>query len=287
MIKADVLLIGYPRSGGVFLRQWFHNHPQINHDDQQVADLLFQPHYKRTMVEKPGSKVYISCEEVLSLGVCVTGRPEIWARHQFQPGAYNLVRCDVILDPAEAADRVRAVYSTNTKILMVIRDQVSWFASLYKTSISSLPPNQRRFMDYWLCPDGIASRLAAHHDATIRAWQREFQDVLVLRTEQLSQSSELLCRWLGINHMPFPANRENESHAGLASMHRRFPWASSLPVGVKSLLKPLSRFLPGKRHAVLSPTEIAMIREQYEDSNERTRALLGRNPSRPQIYRYR
>ena len=48
MIKADVLYIGYPRCGSTFLRKYFRAHPQINYDDQQIAEVLYQPASKPT-----------------------------------------------------------------------------------------------------------------------------------------------------------------------------------------------------------------------------------------------
>ena len=104
----------------------------------------------------------------------------------------------------------------NAKILLIIREQVSWFSSLYKATITSLPPGQRSFHDYWITPQGIAMRHAAHHDRLIEAWSRLYPDMLILRYENLSHSSQRLCEWLGVEHIPFPAQRVNESHGGLA-----------------------------------------------------------------------
>ncbi len=124
-------------------------------------------------------------------------------------------------------------------------------------------------------------RAAAHHDILIQAWTRFYDDVLVIRHENLMRSSQLLCQWLGVKHIPFPPNRVNESHAGLAALHRKLPFLSAMPHGVKSALKPLTRFLPGKHSPVLSDDDKAMIREMYEASNERTKHLV--DPSRRHV----
>ena len=275
MIKADVLYIGYPRSGSTFLRNYFRHHPQLSYDDQQIAELLYQPAFKPELIGKPNGKVYISCDESICESVCITGRPEVWSEYLYRPGCFNLVRHDLVIDPREAARRMKVVHP-NAKVLIVIREQVDWFSSLHKATISSLPPNQRTFHDYWITPQGIAMRHAGHHDVVIRAWLKFFEDVLVLRYENLMnpETSKRLCRWLGIDHVPFPPQRVNESHAVVSRLHQKLPFLSALPHGVKSALKPLTRFIPGKRTPVLSDADVQMIRENYEQSNARTRALL-------------
>ncbi len=275
MIKADVLYIGYPRSGSTYLRAYFKAHPQMMYDDQQIAEILYQPNFKPDLIEKPNGKVYISCDESISESVCITGRPEVWGKYLYHPGCFNLVRYDLVIDPREAAKRMKAVHP-NAKILVVIREQVSWFSSIYKATISSLPPRQRTFHDYWLTPQGIALRTAGHHDRVISAWTKAYDDVLVIRYENLMNptTSRALCRWLGVDHIPFPKQRINESHAGVLQLHRALPFLSTLPHGVKSALKPFTRFIPGKRSAVLSEDDQQMIRETYEASNERTEQLL-------------
>ncbi len=275
LIKADVLYIGYPRSGSTYLRAYFRAHPQMNYDDQRIAEVLYQPHFEPELIEKPKGKIYISCDESIAESVCITGRPEIWSQNLYKPGCFNLVRHDLVIDPKEAARRMRAVHP-HAKILIVIREQVDWFSSLRKATISSLPPNQRAFHDYWITPQGIAMRAAGHHDIVVKAWRKQFADVLVLRYENLmaSETSETLCRWLGVDHIPFPTQRVNESHAGLAQLHQRLPWLSSLPFGIKSALKPLTRLIPGKRQPVLDDEWRNYITVCYAASNERTKELL-------------
>ena len=275
MIKADVLYIGYPRCGSTFLRKYFRHHPGINYDDQQIAEILYQPSYKPTLIDKPPGKIYISCDESIAEGVCITGRPEVWGKYLYHPGCFNLVRHDLIIDPREAARRMRAVHP-NAKIMFVIREQVDWFSSLYKATITSMPPGQRTFHDYWITPQGIAMRLAAHHDLMIEAWSKAFADVMVFRYEQLMapETSMMLCAWLGIEHIPFPQQRVNESHAAMAQVHRRLPFLSSLPHSIKSALKPLTRFIPGKRQPVLSEDDQELIHDLYQRSNRRADSLL-------------
>ena len=88
------------------------------------------------------------------------------------------------------------------------------------------------------------------------------------------ETSRRLCEWLGVDHVPFPPERVNESHGGLAAIHQRLPFLSRMPYGIKSALRPLAKYLPGKSKPVLSPEDAQMIREQYAESNARTEALI-------------
>lgn len=286
MIKADVLYIGYPRSGSTFLRAYFRSHPQMNYDDQQIAEILYQPaDYKPELIDKPKGKVYISCDESVAESVCITGRTDVWGKYLYRPGCFNLVRHDLVIDAKEAARRMKAIHPT-AKILIVIREQVDWFSSLHKATVTSLPPHQRTFHDYWICPQGIAMRQAAYHDVLLKAWAQFYSDILVLRYEHLMQpeTSRRLCQWLGVDHIPFPPRRVNESHAAVTRIHKALPFLSSMPHGVKSALKPLARFIPGKRQAILSPDEQQMIHDHYRESNERTEILLQNRANHPALH---
>jgi len=275
MVRADVLYIGYPRAASTFLSNYFRAHPQINHDDQMIADILYHPNLQPEMVDKPDDKVYISSDESIAESVCITGRTDVWGKHLYNPGAFNLVRYDLIIDPKEAARRMKK-WHPKAKILMVIREQVDWFSSLYKYTLSQLPPGQRTFHDYWITPQAIAMRLAAHHDIVIKAWRAQFDDVLVLRCENLMQPGTLdhLAKWLGVEPIPFVIKRANESNATLSKLHRRLPFLSAMPLGIKSALRPLAMMLPNKRGSLLSAKEEQMIREIYRASNMRTAPLL-------------
>jgi len=105
---------------------------------------------------------------------------------------------------------------------------------------------------------------------------KAFDDVLVIRYEDLMRpaTSHALCRWLGVEHIPFPKQRVNESHSGVAALHRKLPFLSAMPHSIKSALKPLARFIPGKHTPVLSYDDRLMIHEMYKESNERTAALI-------------
>lgn len=276
MIKADALYIGYPRSGSTYLRAYFRDHPQINYDDQQIAEILYQrPDYQHGLIDKPPGKVYISCDESICESVCVTGDTAVWGKNLYKPGCFNLVRHDIIIDPREAARRMKK-WHPRAKVLIVIRDQVSWFESLYRATISSLPPNQRTFNDYWLTPQGIAMRSAGYHDRVLDAWMRLYDDVMVVRYEKLMalETSQNLCRWLGVSHVPFPNFRVNESHSGLAALHQKLPFLSAMPFGVKAALKPLVKYLPGKHSQTIDDEYRNYIAYIYKESNQRTEAML-------------
>lgn len=261
LYNADVVHIGYPKAASTFLRVYLSNHPQVDLVHQQAEELLCQPWPGFNIIEKPNKdRVLILSDEYIAASVCVTGDASVWRKHQYHPGAFNLVRYDVVLDPEIAASRIHSRLP-NAKILIVIRDQVSWFESLYRYSVSSLPPGRRSFEDYWTCPQGVAMRNAGYFETTIRAYKALFSDVLVMRCEKF-RSSEL-CEWLGISNKPFPCKRLNEGHSGIALVHKAIPGLSNWPLGVKHVLKPFVKLLPGKTRPMLTEGERDEIHRLY------------------------
>lgn len=263
LFKADVVHIGYPKAASTFLRKYLGGHPQVDVIHQQAAEILYQPWPGFDLIEKPNSsKVLVASDESIAESVCVTGNGTVWAKSLQIPGAFNLCRHDVIIDPQESARRIHALLP-KAKILIVIRDHVSWFESIYKYSVSQLPPRQRSFADWWITPQAIALRAAGHHDRVIKAYRELFSNVMVLRYEELSESGERLCRWLGVDYVPLPKEPENQTHAALARLHQRYPSLSSLPIGIKSALRPLVNLLPGRKASVFGDGEKQMIKEHY------------------------
>jgi hypothetical protein len=278
MIKPDVLYIGYPKAASTFLRRYFATHPGVSSDEQMMAQILYQRDYSPILQPKPSGKVHISCDESVAESVCVVGSILPWAENLYHPGEFNKVKFDVIFSSFEAAKRLKAIFP-GAKVLMVIRDQISWFESVYKYIISSLPITQRNFEDYLYTPQGLALLEAGYYDATILAYYHEFgkENVCVLRYEDLNTElfQRQLCGFVGIEFVPFPPQRVNTGHANLARLHRTLPFISKLPWELKQLLHPLKPFIPGRKGSLLTKEQVLQIREKYAISNTRTKKLLG------------
>jgi hypothetical protein len=279
--RADVLHIGYPKAASTFLVRFLEGHPQITVDQFQLSDLLQPITGTLAVREKPYSdKVHVSKDESVAESVCVIGELKTWQRYLYEPGAWDRVKDDVVIDPAEAAARLHKVHP-DAKVVLVIREQTDWLQSVYKFVMSQLPWNRRSFTDYCTTPSGIIMLQAGHFDQTVRAYIDVFRSdrVQVLRFEDIVTAPKRftaeLCGFLGVSEWPLPRRRENETHAQIARIQRFFPVIEQLPRGVKNALKPHAmRLIPGARGSILSSRDTRMLRSIYAASNQRTEKLI-------------
>lgn len=281
--KADVIHIGYPKAASTFVGQFLKAHPEVTTDHNCVADLLLSRSLADSSVitEKPcPNKIHVSRDESIAESVCVTGELKNWQRYVYVPGAWDRVKDDIVVDPAEAALRLHKVHP-DAKVLLLIREQVDWLQSAYKFVMSQLPAAQRSFTDYCTTPSGVVFLKAGHFDQTIAAYIDVFGSdrVHVLRFEDIVSAPKRfaaeLCAFIGISERPLPQRAENESHAQIARIQRFFPIIERLPRSVKTVLKRRAvRLLPGGRRAILSSRDIRMLRSMYAASNQRTERLI-------------
>jgi Sulfotransferase family len=280
-IRADALYIGYPKAASTFLVGFLQSHPQITVDQFQLSNLLQPTAGALAIRQKPYvDRVHVSKDENVAESVCVVGDLKNWQRYLYEPGAWDRVKDDVVVDPAEAAFRLHKVHP-EAKVLIVIREQADWMQSVYKFVMSQLPWNRRSFADYCTTPSGIVLLQAAHFDQTVRAYIDIFRShrVRVLRFEDIVSAPKRftaeLFGFLGVSDRPIPPRRKNETHAQIARIQRFFPFIEQLPRGVKDALKPHAmRLIPGARGAILSSRDIRMLRSIYAASNQRTERLI-------------
>lgn len=282
--KADVLHIGYPKAASTFVGQFLRSHPEVTTDHSCAAELLLSPTIPNAsaITEKPyPDKIHVSRDESIAESVCVVGELRNWQRYLYVPGAWDRVKNDVVVDPAEAAFRLHRVHR-RAKVLLVIREQADWLQSAYKFVMSQLPATRRSFADYCATPSGIVFLKAGHFDQTIAAYIDVFgsRGVRVLRFEDVLKAPQRfaaeLCAYVGISERPLPQRRENESHAQIARIQRLFPIIERLPRGMKAALRRhAGRVLPGGRASILSSRDIGVVRSMYAASNQRTERLIG------------
>lgn len=282
-IRADVLHIGYPKAASTFIHRYLDGHPQVSTDHNRLATVLLSPPNAPppAVVDKPwADKIHVSREESVVESVCVTGALESWTDNLYVPGGWDLVKNDIVVDPAEAARRLHTLHA-DARILLVIREQADWLQSAYKYVLSQLPAMRRAFADYCSTPSGIVHLQAGFFDKTIGIYADIFgsKRLKVMRFEDILNEPRRftaeLCAFLGVSERPISQVRENESNSQIARIQRLLPIVESLPAGVKSALK--SRvlwLLPGARGAILSTRETQMLRGIYAPSNQRTEKLL-------------
>ena len=287
-VRTDVIHIGYPKAASTFIEQFLKNHPEVTTDHNRVTDLLLSSltTCRFVLAEKPAStKIHYSRDESIAESVCSVGESMAWRKHWYVPNAWDRVKNEIIVDPAQAALRLHKVHP-QAKVLILIREQADWLQSVYKYAISQLPWNRRSFGDYCTTPSGIVHLGAGHFDRTISAYLETFgsERICVLRFEDIYNKPKRfaaeLCGFIGISERPLPKRRENETHAQIARIQRFFPLLEQLPRGVKNALKPRAmRLIPGARGAILSSRDIRMLRSFYAASNQRTEKLIGQLPA--------
>jgi hypothetical protein len=281
--EADVLHIGYPKAASTFIGRFLASHPEVTTDHNRLANLLLVKSTRDNfvLIEKPcADKIHVSRDESVAESVCVIGELDNWRRYLYIPGAWNRVKADIIVDPAEAATRLQKVHS-RAKVLLLIREQADWLQSAYKFSMSQLPGAQRSFADYCATPSGIVLLQAGHFDRTIEAYVDVFgrNRVRVLRFEDIVSAPKRfaadLCSFIGVSERPLPQQRENDTHAQIVKIQRLFPIIERLPRSVKSALKSYAaRLLPGARSPILPSSDIRILRSMYVLSNQRTDKLI-------------
>ena len=281
--KADFVYIGYPKAASTFVGRFFSQHPQVSTDR-----MLLHPLYAPSMAdvspasaEKPDpTKVHVSINEKVAESICVVGNRDTWNTYKFIPNASDKLTGDILLDPTEAARRVKQAYPS-ARVLMMLREQVDWLHSSYKFFMPRMPARQRSFADFCATPRGVAYLAAGHYDRTIEAYVATFgaDRVMVLRFEDIRRAPQRLmtqlCTYLGIAEQPLPESPANEGSSAQVSRIRRLaPVIDSLPAGVRTAGKALLSLLPVSNAIMLSESEIGMLRNKYAESNEKTEKLI-------------
>src|SRR5262245_51026772 len=250
-IAADVLHIGYPKAASTFIARFLTAHPEVTFDQHRLRELLVAQPHPPTLTVKPSlEKKHVSRDENVAESLCIVGQPTKWRRYRYIPGAWDQIKDDIIVDPAETASRMYRAHP-EAKVLLVIREQADWMNSVYKYSMAQLPSTGRSFADYCVTPYGAVVLQAGHFDQTISAYIDIFgsKRVGVLRYEDIIDAPKRfaaqLCAFIGVSERPLPQERENESHAQIANLQRLFPVISRLPRKIKDAIKPhAARLLP-------------------------------------------
>ena len=285
--KADVIHIGYPKAASTFVQRFLEGHPEVTVDHNCLVPLLYPRPIGDTAVvkEKPSpDKIHVSRDENIAESICWIGGLNNWRRYKYVPGAWDRVKNDIVVDPAETASRIHKVHF-DAKVLLLIREQADWLQSAYKFVMSQLPDTHRSFADYCTTPSGVVFLQAGHYDKIIQVYIDMFgsERVRVLRFEDIvgapKQFAAELCAFIGISERLLPQNRANETHALMTRIQRFLPIVERLPQSVKDALKPHAlRLLPGRRTQILSSHDVRILRSMYAASNQRTEKLIAQLP---------
>lgn len=299
MIKhhPDFIYIGFQKAGSTYLRSYFSFHPDISWSRNA---LFFQSnHYapdayiaqtsdpKLTTSRQP---CFIDMYESLAMGYVFEGINSWQAKDALIPGS-SLSKSRLVYSPRVLAERIHAAVPDG-KIIITIRNPVSWIRSNYLHFILSLPTGQRSFRDFISTTEGMLVLKAAHFHETISLYQEIFgrDKVLIIPLEELQQSDDRaifqLCNFLGVPRLPFPKKMKNHN-TGMGTQKAKLVKLAStmrIPDGIMRALSPAysfsSIFLKKMlEEDVLTDFEISYLQASYAASNLELSKCLGRDLS--------
>ncbi|MDA0748870.1 MAG: sulfotransferase [bacterium] len=216
----DVVLIGYKKAATTFLRSYFTSHPNITWT-RNARHFVLDNRYLSTQYcadlpdDEATRKCYVDMFEGLSIGYIRKNETPDWSEVGYTPGV-TPASASLTSSHEEIAQRIKATVP-QTKILIVLRNQVSWLRSYYLHQINSLPENQRAFTDFLNTLEGRNALYSGNFDLTIEAYQQVFgkENVHVMLLEQIhtqqDETLQKLCTFLGVPFIAFSSDREKRN----------------------------------------------------------------------------
>lgn len=280
----NVLYVGLQKSGSTFLRHYFWSHPDVYCDRHAMffqtaeadiatrgADAVRADYERRFDATRPARRCHIDMYESIGMGYLFRDTAN-WSGASFLDPAETLARGPADPTPELLAARVKATLP-DAKILMTIRNQVTWLDSGYRHFLSHLPADQRQFSDFLASPEGKISLDAGHFDRSVALYDRLFgaDNVLILPLEQLERDEtaalQRLVAFLDIPFMPYQAEQKNFNRGNPAP-----PPAGAAPQ--PGLVDRLLGRKPAPERPI-SAAEEKVIRAMYAASNFRLGQRIG------------
>jgi hypothetical protein len=230
-------------------------------------------------------KYFIDMFEGLSVGILMNENAE-WSDIGFD-SELTFQTNSVRADPMEAALRIHRILP-DSKILMIIRNQIDWLRSDYLHHISLLPKGKKRFLDYLETLEGKSTLYSALFDRIIDCYFKLFgrQNVHVMILEQLIENPTTLlknlCHFLKIEFVEFPLekaerNRGKGNLAGnLTVFLSKIGIADSGIAIIQRALNPLIALIPSALQIsdVLTKRDRHYLKSFYAASNLHSSNLL-------------
>ncbi|MBT4482184.1 MAG: hypothetical protein HOC71_00735 [Candidatus Latescibacteria bacterium] len=283
------------RSGSTYLRSYFTQHPDIRWTRKawffqlEKSDEIRQQKYLDFFSSEFLHRCFIDMYEGLSLGYILSDPPRKdysdqqfseWSPKWMIPGMQMDGR-ELIPGHDELARRIKQILP-ESKILVVLRNQVDWLRSMYLHLYGHLPKERKNFTDFLDTLEGKCAISAGNFDKTLEIYESFFgkENIHVMLLEEFSQNEEQTLRELcNFMEVPFyPIDRKSaDKNIGKAHNQTRFLRFQSI-LGTRGL-KLATLFSAGRlgRHLskdVLTEHEKEMIRSFYAVSNYRTSLWL-------------
>ena len=289
----DLIHVGLKRSGSTFLRSYFTQHPEISW--ARKANYFLRPaagdldeYLSLFNGEESEGKVFIDMYEHLSVGQFLKDAAA-WRKLRFVPAA--TVTSDILdIDPVAVAERIKALLP-EARILLVLRNQIDWLRTHYRTFLGELTRDRNGFADFLSTAEGQMVAYAGLYDRTLRAYLDLFgtANVHVMLLEELRDSLEPtlrgLCDFCGVGYVPCDTskvdyNRGVTNYDGnLARLVATFNITASHSGPAASVLKLGRKPVPTRAldRDVLTTEEETLLKAFYAVSNQHTRRLTDRD----------
>ena len=149
MKPPDVLYMGYSKAGSTFLQKFFETHPQVFIDRIAARHILSPSRVsfsEKDQKKAEQAKLYISMQERLCESI-IYKKPEAWPALKWRSVPWEDLADVIDVAPRKTASAWHARFP-DSKVLMVIRDQVTWLSSAYSYYLDNLEPGNRTFLDF-------------------------------------------------------------------------------------------------------------------------------------------
>lgn len=278
----NVLYIGLQKSGSTFLRHYFWSHPAIYCDrhamffQTDAADTrtrgaeAVRADYAKLFEERPERPCHIDMYESIGMGYLFRDGAT-WEGDRFVNPDQTLEHGPAEAAPEKLAQRVKDVLP-GARILMTIRNQITWLDSGYRHFLAHLPPQRRQFADFLATPEGKLSLDAGQFDRTVALYDRLFgrDNVLVLPLELIERDEagalRRLVDFLAVPYRPYEAEQKNFNRGNPA------PPAAEQPP--RSLFDRVLRRAPDAERPI-SPAESRVIEAMFAAGNVRLAQRTG------------
>lgn len=284
----DAIYIGYQKTGSTFLRAYFEAHPQIHWTrNAHVFRRPFgSPAYQQYIENYLNDPIcYVDSFEGLATGVMLVSE-KFTVKQRFDPSfPLDLEIADISID--QIAENIHRI-NPRAKIIISLREQVSWLVSNWSHFINHLPPDRNSFLDFLKTFEGKTLLYSGQFHLTLEAFQQRFgpKNVHVTLLEHLyadeTGTLEELCSFLGVDNFQIRLGEEdkNQGKDAIDLLLSRSGGAKLSRIAAVrwfyNFSRPLRKKLARKAKPLLVSKEVqATLRAFYAPSNALTSRLIG------------
>lgn len=281
------ILIGFQKAGTTFLRKYFSLHPEIQWSKKAIFFTLndFNIHKEDyfKLLEKRIKPCYIDTHEAIALSYFRKNALD-WGEQDL---AQDVNSENQLVPSAKTIPRRIHDLLPETKIILVIRNQLDWIRSNFIHYQSRMPSNQRQFSFFIKTPEGKRLLSGGQYDELISAYIEIFgaENIHVALLEQfileLENSMKRLCSFLAVSYFPYPKDEQDKNkgyslaRASVVSASSKLGFEPKNLKVISPLFETIEKFIsPLWQKDIFTRSERRLLRAFYAASNARSSSLL-------------